>query len=135
MKKAYNDDGLPLLAPYQPSSPFKSFDGDDYIFRLTAVEPTHPPASLADVASKVDADLRLQAMHDSAGTPPAPLLASAIKDKNLGDAAKAAGVPLLSVGPLQNSNNNVDTPGIKFESPTAQSQFVRGLLAAAVARE
>lgn len=65
-----------LLQLLEPSRPLKN-DDDTYIFRLTAVDPAHKPATLAEVQPQVEKDVRDAAAYAMAQATAKSTLAAA----------------------------------------------------------
>ncbi len=72
---------------------------DTYYFRLTAVDPSHPAKSLADVRARVAADVKIEEAYDLAKRKADALLEAATK-QTLADACKALGVKMVVAGPV-----------------------------------
>ncbi len=83
----------------QPAAPLRDSLGNSYIFRLTDVRPAEPPANLAEVKDKIDADLRLAAAYQLAQAA-ADSLRSAAHEKGLANAAKTAGRAVAQTDPF-----------------------------------
>lgn len=85
------------LAVGEISDVFVDPDGNAYAFRVTACDPRHEPASLAEVADRVKADLRTQAAYALA-LEKAKALEAAADAKGLETAAKEAKVEVRESG-------------------------------------
>ena len=83
-----------------PSEPLQDFDGNAYLFRLTAAEPAHAPASLDDVREEVVRDAKtvaaFEALRDTAAA-----WRQRVIDDGLDAAAGSAEAVVRSVGPFQ----------------------------------
>jgi hypothetical protein len=108
------------LATFEPSQTLADADDTRYIFRLTAAEKSHRPASVAEVSEQVEADLRRLAAHQ--------LAVQAAKQKlpraaEAGVDAAADGQPVLDSG-LLSADMPVFIPGLDL-SRTGPGELLR----------
>lgn len=89
------------LKLFQPSGILSSALLDTYVFRLTAAEPAHTPASLAEVKAQVVSDLQHKAAFEHEKQAATQFLDSLSKaDTDFDAAAAAANLPILNLGPV-----------------------------------
>jgi hypothetical protein len=87
-----------VLSLYQPSQPFRDAEGNYYVFRITAADPAHAPATIAEVEKKVRDDWTTAQAYDKAKQQAQQLLAAA-KTQGLDAAAKTGGdLPVITTG-------------------------------------
>lgn len=79
-----------VLSIGEPSKRFRDFDGNVYVFQLRGATAAHPPADLAAVKDKVEADLRTKLAFEAA-LAAATKLEAAARPEGLEAAAKSAG--------------------------------------------
>lgn len=109
------------IALWQPSQVLRDARENDYIFRLTAVDPAHKPASLDEVKAAVEADWKKAQAYELAKAQAKQVMESAAKS-NLSNAAVGAGKMVTTTGPFANrptaeiSNYEVD--------PSAKANFL-----------
>ncbi len=96
------------LRVMEPSQPMVDQNDSIYIVRLSAAEPTHKPASLAEVEPQVRADLVTARAYELAKADAQKLLEQARQQGNLKNAA--AGRPVVSAGPLTHREGQVVAP-------------------------
>ncbi|MGE5609160.1 MAG: hypothetical protein ACM359_07890, partial [Bacillota bacterium] len=65
-RKQAQENHIDLLSLYQPSQPVRDAEGNYYVFRVTAADPTHAPATLAEVEKKVRDDWTTAQAYDKA---------------------------------------------------------------------
>jgi hypothetical protein len=118
----HSDKAAALTDLLQPAAPLKDIDGNIYIFRLTDARPAQAAPSLADVAPRVDADLRNQAAYKLAQDAAGPLLA-ATRNGSLITAASAMGKIIWITPPF--SQGSVDLGKDILLSPGGEREFVR----------
>ncbi|HEY8667633.1 MAG TPA: hypothetical protein VIL86_13275, partial [Tepidisphaeraceae bacterium] len=80
-----------LLAAWKPSAPLTDKDNNIYIFRLTDLEPSHAPATIAEVQNQVEQDVKKRLGFEKAKEAAAKLEDSAKKLGSLQAAANAEG--------------------------------------------
>ena len=118
----HSDKAAALTDLMQPAAPLKDIDGNIYILRLTDARPAQAALSLAEVAPKVDADLRNQAAYKLAQDAAGPLLA-ATRNGSLITAASAMGKIIWITPPF--SQGSVDLGKDILLSPGGEREFVR----------
>ena len=96
-----------------PSEVLQDFDGNSYLFRLTAVEPAHAPESLDDVRDEVERDAKTVAAYEAL-TQTADAWRQRVIDEGLDAAAGSADAVVQSVGPFQRE------AGLEGEVPDVQ---------------
>ena len=99
----------PTMMPFQPSVPLSDESGTTYFFRIRQRIAAHRPASLADVASTVEANWRLSKAFDDCRTQADKLLAAA-KDSSLTAAAHAANLDIDYPSPFALSGPTATGP-------------------------
>jgi hypothetical protein len=107
------------LQLYEFSAPLTTFE-DVHVFRITAAEPNHAPASLAEVRTEVFNDVLLQNASDTAHAVANKLVDTA-KSSTLAAVAPAQGRTVIAVGPASLSDPYTPVPGLTL---TPQDQFV-----------
>ncbi|HEV2292823.1 MAG TPA: SurA N-terminal domain-containing protein [Tepidisphaeraceae bacterium] len=124
---------LPLLAP---SRPLRDPANNAYIVRLTAADPAHAPATLAEVEEAVRADVIAAAAFEQARSDAAKLLEQA-KQTGLRQAAQSGQRNVLTVGPFPFDIRG-KLPGLELENDDSTARFAEGafdLLATPAPRE
>ena len=102
-KKVAQENQVQLLATFQPSLPLDDVKGNYYIFRITAGDPAHAAATVAEVEGKVKSDWTATQAYDLAKQAAGKFLESA-KSQGLDAAAKAAGdLPVTTTGLFYNN--------------------------------
>ncbi len=85
------------LKPLQPSQPLRDQAGNVYLYRTTAFDPAHRPASLDLVEKQVAQDVQRQAAYQLARAYADKLLEQA-RQSSLADAAKSDGKKVITTG-------------------------------------
>ena len=96
-----------------PSEVLQDFDGNSYLFRLTAAEPAHAPESLDDVRDQVVRDAKTVAAYEAL-TQTADAWRQRVIDDGIDAAAGSADAVVQSVGPFQRE------AGLEGEVPQVQ---------------
>lgn len=108
------------LHVFQPSQAMTTFDGTFAIFRITAAQPAHKPATIDEVAAQVESDVKRRLQYEAAAADAKKLLESAA-NTNLNSAASSAGKLVIDSGPMR-LMGQVAIPGLLLGN-TAQQQF------------
>ena len=123
-KKQAMENQVQVLAPFQPSLPFRDPDGSYYIFRMIAADPAHAATTMAGLETRVRNDwITLQA-YELAKEAARKFLETA-KGNGLDAAAKSAGdLPIIDTGLFFNDPR---FPISKYTlSPQAKAKFIEG---------
>ncbi len=109
-----------------PSEPLQDFDGNSYLFRLTAAEPAHPPASLEAVRDQVVRDARTVAAYDAL-IQTADAWRQRVIENGLDAAAGSVDAPVQDVPPFQReaglAGGVPDVPGVGRSKPFVDAAF------------
>jgi hypothetical protein len=92
------------LRVMEPTRPMVDANDSVYIVRLSAADPSHKPASLAEVEQQVRADLLTARAYELAKADATKLLEQA---RQAGLKEAAAGRPIVTAGPLTNRQGQV----------------------------
>ncbi len=109
------------IAIWQPSQVLRDMRENDYVFRLTAVDPSHKPASLDEVKAAVEADWKKAQAYELAKAQAKQVMESAAKS-NLSNAAIGAGKMITTTGPFAN-RPTVEIPNYEVD-PSAKANFL-----------
>jgi hypothetical protein len=129
-------DDAAALSLYEPSRVLRDIGNNAFIFRLTAADPAHAPASVAEVADAVRNDVIAAAAFDQAKADATKLLDQA-KQSGIRQAAQSAQKGVLTVGPFP-SDVRGKLPGLEFKDDGSTAPFAAGafdLLAAPAPRD
>ena len=111
------------FALYEPSVSLKSEANDFYVFRISAAEVSHTPASMTEVADQIRRDLQSQAAYNMAEAEAKKFLASAQSSHSISSAPRPTGKSLIAAGPIDYSQSYTIT-GYASLSPIANRQFI-----------
>jgi hypothetical protein len=117
-------DDAAALAVLAPSHAMRDHSNNVYIVRLTAAEPAHAPASVAEVQQQVATDVKTAAAFEAAKADANKALEQA-RQAGLKQAAQSASRSVLTVGPFS-SDVRGKLPGFDLKDTAAYSQFARG---------
>ncbi len=117
-------DDANALAVLAPSRPLRDTTNNVYLVRLTAADPAHAPASLAEVADAVRADVSAAAAFDQAKSDATKLLEQA-KQSGLKQAAESAQKNVLTVGPFP-ADVRGKLPGLELADEASTTAFAQG---------
>jgi hypothetical protein len=120
---AHKDD-IGALALFAPSHPLRDTAGNVYVFRLTAADPAHAPASAAEVAEAVAADVKAAAAFEQAKADATKVLEQA-KQSGLKQAGQSAQRNVITVGPFP-ADVRGKLPGLDLKDEGSYSAFARG---------
>jgi hypothetical protein len=109
------------IALWQPSPVLRDDHDNDYIFRLTAADPSHRPASLNEVNAAVEADWKKAQAYELAKAQAKQVMESAAKS-NLSNAAIGAGKMIATTGMFAN-RPTADIPNFQLD-PSAKPSFL-----------
>ncbi|MGH7213820.1 MAG: hypothetical protein ACREIT_03545 [Tepidisphaeraceae bacterium] len=115
--------GANALSLLEPSQMLKDFEGNAYVFRLTDAQPSHKPGSLAEVATTVDADVKLAQAYALAKADARKLFEAARASNSLGAAATSHGHAVVRTGAI-GSGRTYEIPGYPLP-PEAIDSFIR----------
>ena len=87
------------LQVWEPSQPLIDSAKNAYVFRLTAAEPAHAPGDMTPLLAQVTKDWRTAKAYEMAKEAATKLAASA-KTAGLAQAARTAGVTMITTGPI-----------------------------------
>ena len=112
------------LSLFEPSRVLRDIGNNIYLVRLTAADPAHAPASMAEVADAVRNDVVAAAAFEQSKTDATKLLEQA-KQSGLKQAAQSAQKSVLTVGPFP-SDIRGKLPGLEFKDDASTSVFAAG---------
>lgn len=117
-------DDANALAVYAPSRPLRDLANNVYVFRLTAADPAHAPATLAEVGDAVRADVNAAASFERVKTEAAKLLEQA-KQSGLQQVGPTSQRSVLTVGPFP-ADVRGKLPGLDLMDETSSATFAEG---------
>ncbi|MDQ3441132.1 MAG: SurA N-terminal domain-containing protein [Planctomycetota bacterium] len=112
------------LALYEPSRVLRDIGNNVYLVRLTAADPAHAPASIAEVADAVRNDVIAAAAFEQAKADATKLLDQA-KQSGIKRAAQSAQKNVLTVGPFP-SDVRGKLPGLELKDDASSAVFAAG---------
>jgi hypothetical protein len=112
------------LSLFEPSRVLRDIGNNIYLVRLTAADPAHAPASIAEVADAVRNDVVAAAAFEQAKADAMKLLEQA-RQSGLKQAAQSAQKNVLTVGPFP-SDIRGKLPGLELKDEASTSVFAAG---------
>ena len=112
------------LSVYEPSRVLRDIGNNAFVFRLTAADPAHAPASINEVADAVRNDVIAAASFEQAKVEATKLLEQA-KQAGLKQAAQSPQKNVLTVGPFS-SDVRGKLPGLEFKDEASSPVFASG---------
>lgn len=120
---AEHKDDSSVLSLFEPSRPLRDNANNVYLFRLTAADPAHAPATEAEVADAVRKDVAAVAAFEQAKADATKLL-DAAKQSGLKQAAQGAQKNVITVGPFPADVRGA-LPGLQLKDE-ANAAFAQG---------
>jgi len=123
-------DDAAVLSLFEPSRPMRDNANNVYLFRLTAADPAHAPASPAEVADAINKDLAAAAAYERAKAEATKLLDAGKQSGLKAATASLSPIPpatqrsMLTVGPFPAEVRGA-LPGLDLKDD-ALAAFVRG---------
>lgn len=117
-------DDSKTLENFEPSPTIHDELGNAFVFRLSDAQAAHAPASLQDVATAVEQDLRNKSTFEQAKKVADELLAQAKKTGSLQAAASAAGRNVIPLKDVRFNDPTALLP-LHLSGPVAQRDFLR----------
>ena len=110
-----------VIQLFEPSRPLRDSAQTTYIARVSAADPTHKPATLAEVEPAVRGDVVTAKAYEMAKADAEKLLEQARQKGSLKAAAGGSGV--VTVGPLTNRNDQ-PVPALFLAAGPGATQFI-----------